>query len=101
VEAEGRSQDDDAGDRAGAEPLRVELEKLVMLEEVAERRQRLIEERLDAAVEAGMSPDDIRAQLRLSKETLATILGRDAPPELAERLGIDREDAEPIRDGAG
>jgi hypothetical protein len=101
VEAEGRPQDDDAGDRAGAEPLRAELEKLVMLEEVAERRQRLIEERLDAAVEAGMSPDDIRAQLQLSKETLATILGRDAPPELAERLGIDREDAEPLRDGAG
>jgi hypothetical protein len=101
VKAEGRPQEDDAGDYAGAGPLRAELEKLVLLEEVAERRQRLIEERLDAAVEAGMSPDDIRAQLRLSKETLATILGRDAPPELAARLGIDREDAEPLRDSAG
>ena len=101
MEAEERPQRDDAGDSAGVAPLREELEKLVLLEEVAERRQRLIEERLDAAVEAGMSPDDIRAQLRLSKETLAKILGRDAPPELAERLGIDREDAEPLRDRAG
>lgn len=100
MEAEERPQRDDGVDGAGVTPLREELEKLVLLEEVAERRQRLIEERLDAAVEAGMSPDDIRAQLRLSKETLAKILGRDAPPELAERLGIDREDAEPLRDGA-
>ena len=73
--------------------LREEIEKLVLLEEVAERRQHLVEKRLDEALEAGISPERIRGELKLSKESLERLL-RDDPPKLAERLGISEQSAE-------
>jgi DNA-binding XRE family transcriptional regulator len=75
---------------ADLEGLREDLEKLVLLEEVAERRQQLIEERLERAVAAGIGAERIREELRLSKESMRRLLDED-PPELAERLGVSRE----------
>ncbi len=73
--------------------LREEIEKLVLLEEVAERRQQLIEQRLDEAISNGMTPEMIREELGLSKESIGKLLeGRT--PDLAERLGISKETAE-------
>jgi len=73
--------------------LRAEIEKLVLLEEVAERRQQMIEERLDAATASGLSAEAIRRELGLSKESIQKLLnGRT--PDLAERLGISDETAE-------
>lgn len=70
--------------------LREDIEKLVLLEEVAERRQKLIEDRLDQALESGINAETIRKELKLSKESLRRLLEKD-PPELAERLGISEE----------
>jgi DNA-binding transcriptional regulator YiaG len=70
--------------------LREDIEKLVLLEEVAERRQKLIEDRLDQALESGVNTETIRKELKLSKESLRRLLDKD-PPELAERLGISEE----------
>jgi hypothetical protein len=79
--------------RLEIDELREDIEKLVLLEEVAERRQQRIEERIDRAIEAGLSPEQIRAELNLSKDSLHRMLEQD-PPELAERLGISEETAE-------
>ena len=80
--------------------LREEIEKLVLLEEVAERRQQMIEQRLDEATEAGITAETIRRELRLSKESIRKLLDQKTP-DLANRLGISEETADnlaqPIR----
>ena len=81
------------GDGSQIDLLREDIEKLVLLEEVAERRQQLIEQRLDEAIESGISAETIRGELKLSKESLRRLLEQD-PPELAERLGISQETVE-------
>jgi hypothetical protein len=73
--------------------LREDIEKLVLLEEVAERRQQMIEQRLDAAIEAGLSAEAIRDELGLSKDSVKKLLNQKTP-DLAERLGISEETAE-------
>ena len=75
--------------------LREEIEKLVLLEEVAERRQQMIEERLDAAIKAGLPPEKIREELGLSKDSVRKLLN-EKTPDLAERLGISQETAEKL-----
>ena len=75
--------------------LREEIEKLVLLEEVAERRQQMIEERLDAAIQAGVTPEEIREELGLSKDSVRKLLN-EKTPDLAERLGISQETAEKL-----
>ena len=77
-------------DHSHLDLLREDIEKLVLLEEVAERRQKLIEDRLDQALESGISAETIRKELKLSKESLRRLLDKD-PPDLAERLGISEE----------
>jgi hypothetical protein len=73
--------------------LREEIEKLVLLEEVAERRQEMIEEQLERAIASGMSPETIRNELGLSKDSIRRLL-EEKTPDLAERLGISQETAE-------
>jgi hypothetical protein len=73
--------------------LREEIEKLVLLEEVAERRQQMIEEQLERAIASGMSPETIRNELGLSKDSIRRLL-EEKTPDLAERLGISQETAE-------
>lgn len=80
--------------------LREEIEKLVLLEEVAERRQKMIEEQLDLATKAGLSPEEIRNELGLSKESIRRLLDQKTP-DLAERLGISRETAENLSESIG
>ncbi len=80
--------------------LREEIDRLVLLEEVAERRQQLIEEHLDRAVEAGLTPEAIRTELGLSKESIRKLLDQRTP-DLAERLGISEETAENLSKSAG
>lgn len=80
--------------------LREEIEKLVLLEEVAERRQKMIEEQLDLATKAGLSPEEIRNELGLSKESMRRLLDQKTP-DLAERLGISRETAENLSESIG
>lgn len=72
--------------------LREEIEKLILLEEVAERRQQMIEKRLDEASQAGIAPETIRNELGLSKESIRRLLDQKTP-DLAERLGISEETA--------
>jgi CRISPR/Cas system CSM-associated protein Csm2 small subunit len=72
--------------------LREEIERLVLLEEVAERRQQMIEQQLDQAINDGMSADAIRKELNLSKESIRRLLDSKTP-DLAERLGISEETA--------
>jgi hypothetical protein len=72
--------------------LREEIEKLILLEEVAERRQQMIEQRLDEASQAGIAPETIRNELGLSKESIRRLLDQKTP-DLAERLGISEETA--------
>jgi biotin operon repressor len=73
--------------------LREEIEKLVLLEEVAERRQQMIEEQLDRAIDSGLTPEEIRKELGLSRESIRKLLDQETP-DLAERLGISEETAE-------
>ena len=72
--------------------LREEIEKLVLLEEVAERRQQMIEKQLNEATQSWISPETIREQLGLSKESMQKLLDQKTP-DLAERLGISQESA--------
>lgn len=80
--------------------LREEIEKLVLLEEVAERRQHMIEKQLDDAAESGISPETIRQQLGLSKESIQKLLDQKSP-DLAERLGISQKSAENLAQPIG
>ena len=73
--------------------LREEIEKLVLLEEVAERRQQMIEQRLDEAAQSGITPETIRKELGLSKESVQKLLDQKTP-DLAQRLGISEETAD-------
>jgi orotate phosphoribosyltransferase-like protein len=80
--------------------LREEIEKLVLLEEVAERRQQMIEEQLERATNAGLSREEIRSELGLSKESIRRLLDQKTP-DLAERLGISEESAENLSQPIG
>jgi len=80
--------------------LREEIEKLVLLEEVAERRQQMIEKQLDEATESGISAKMIREQLGLSKESTQKLLDQKTP-DLAERLGISQETADNLAQPIG
>jgi DNA-binding XRE family transcriptional regulator len=80
--------------------LREEIEKLVLLEEVAERRQQMIEDQLARAIEAGLTQEQIRAELGLSKESVRKLLDL-MTPDLAERLGISEETAENLAQPIG
>jgi dihydropteroate synthase len=80
--------------------LREEIEKLVLLEEVAERRQQMIEERLERAVQAGLTREQIRNELGLSKDSIRRLLDQKTP-DLAERLGISEETAENLSQPIG
>lgn len=80
--------------------LREEIEKLVLLEEVAERRQQMIEQRLDDATEVGITPETIRKELGLSKESVQKLLDQKTP-DLAQRLGISRETADNLAQPIG
>jgi dihydropteroate synthase len=80
--------------------LREEIEKLVLLEEVAERRQQMIEQRLEQATQAGISPETIRKELGLSKESIEKLLDQKTP-DLAQRLGISQETAENLAQPIG
>jgi hypothetical protein len=80
--------------------LREEIEKLVLLEEVAERRQQMIEQRLDEATEAGIAAETIRKELGLSKESIRKLLDQKTP-DLAERLGISDETADNLAQPIG
>jgi biotin operon repressor len=80
--------------------LREEIERLVLLEEVAERRQQMIEQKLEEAIQAGLSKDTIRAELNLSKESIEKLV-HEKTPDLAERLGISEETAENLAQPIG
>jgi hypothetical protein len=80
--------------------LREEIEKLILLEEVAERRQQMIERRLDEATQAGIAPETIRNKLGLSKKSMRKLLDQKTP-DLAERLGISEETAENLAQPIG
>lgn len=80
--------------------LREEIEKLVLLEEVAERRQQMIEQRLDDATQSGITPETIRKELGLSKESVQKLLDQKTP-DLAQRLGISQETADNLAQPIG
>jgi hypothetical protein len=80
--------------------LREEIEKLVLLEEVAERRQQLIEKQLDDAIEEGLSQETIRKELNLSQESIRRLLDQKTPA-LAERLGISQQTADDLSQPIG
>jgi hypothetical protein len=86
-----------ARDGIDLDRLREDIERLVLLEEVAERRQQMIEGRLEEAIASGMTADQIRKELNLSKESVKRLLHED-PPDLAERLGISQETAENLKE---
>jgi len=80
--------------------LREEIEKLALLEEVAERRQKMIEQRLEEATRAGIARETIRKELGLSKESISRLLAHKTP-DLAERLGFSEETAENLAQPTG
>ena len=80
--------------------LREEIEKLVLLEEVAERRQQLIEQQLEEAVSEGLTQETIRKELNLSKESVQRLLDQKTP-DLAERLGISQQTADDLSEPIG
>jgi len=80
--------------------LREEIEKLVLLEEVAERRQQMIEQRLEQATQAGIAPETIRKGLGLSKDSIRKLLDQKTP-DLAQRLGISEETADNLAQPIG
>jgi hypothetical protein len=83
--------------KTDVDDLREDLEKLVMIEEVAERRQEIIEKRLAKALDSGIAPDQLRSELGLSKESLNRLVDEDAP-SVPERLGVSAQTAENLSD---
>jgi dihydropteroate synthase len=88
------------GPEIDIDALREEIEKLILLEEVAERRQQMIEQRLDEATQAGIAPETIRKELGLSKESIRKLLDQKTP-DLAERLGISEQTADNLAQRIG
>jgi hypothetical protein len=88
------------GSRTDIDLLREEIEKLVLLEEVAERRQQMIEKQLEEATRAGLTPETIREKLGLSKESIQKLLDQKTP-DLADRLGISQESADNLAQPIG
>jgi hypothetical protein len=80
--------------------LREEIEKLVLLEEVAERRQQMIERQLEEAIGEGITQETIRKELKLSKESVQRLLDQKTP-DLAERLGISQQTANDLSEPIG
>ena len=80
--------------------LREEIETLVLLEEVAERRQLLIEQQLEEAISEGLTQETIRKELKLSKESVQRLLDQKTP-DLAERLGISQQTADDLSEPIG
>ena len=80
--------------------LREEIEKLVLLEAVAERRQQLIERQLEEAIEEGLTHETIRKELKLSEESVQRLLDQKTP-DLAERLGISQQTANDLSEPIG
>jgi orotate phosphoribosyltransferase-like protein len=80
--------------------LREEIEKLVLLEEVAERRQQMIERQLEEAIGEGLTQETIRKELKLSKESVQRLLDQKTP-DLAERLGISQQTADDLSEPIG
>jgi orotate phosphoribosyltransferase-like protein len=80
--------------------LREEIEKLVLLEEVAERRQQMIEQQLEEAISEGLTQETIRKELKLSKESVQRLLDQKTP-DLAERLGISQQTADDLSEPIG
>jgi len=80
--------------------LREEIEKLVLLEEVAERRQQLIERQLEEAIGEGLTQETIRKELKLSEESVQRLLDQKTP-DLAERLGISQQTANDLSEPIG
>jgi hypothetical protein len=74
--------------------LREELERLLLLERVAASRQHEVERRLDEALQAGITPEELRERLNLSKESARELLELDAT--IAERLGITPQTVEKL-----
>ena len=83
--------------KTNVDDLREDLEKLVMIEEVAERRQEIIEKRLAKALDGGITPNQLRSELGLSKESLNRLVDEDAP-SVPERLGVSAQTAENLSD---
>jgi len=80
--------------------LREEIEKLVLLEEVAERRQQMIERQLEEAIGEGLTQETIRKELKLSEESVQRLLDQKTP-DLAERLGISQQTANDLSEPIG
>jgi len=83
--------------RSDIDDLREDLEKLVLIEEVAERRQEVVEKRIAEALEGGITPDQLRTELGLSTESLDRLVDED-PPSVPERLGVSEQTAEDLSD---
>jgi hypothetical protein len=79
--------------RTDIDALKDDLEKLVLLEQIAERRQELIEKRIAEALDAGMAREQLRDELGLSAESLERLV-KDDPPSVPERLDVSQETAE-------
>jgi hypothetical protein len=75
--------------------LREDLERLVLLEQVAANRQLAIEKRLNEVADSGITAEQLRKELDLSKDSIDKLLALDAPG-LAERLGLSRETLEKL-----
>jgi hypothetical protein len=74
--------------------LREELERLLLLERVTASRQDEVERRLDEALEAGITAEELRERLNLSKESARELLELDAT--IADRLGITQQTVEKL-----
>jgi len=75
--------------------LREDLERLVLLEQVAANRQLAIEKRLNQIAESGITAEQLRKELDLSKDSIDKLLALDAPG-LVERLGLSQETVEKL-----
>ena len=55
---------------------------------------------MDEAIQEGLSQDQIRKELKLSKESVQKLLDQKTP-DLADRLGISRETAKDLSQPIG
>ena len=73
------------------EDVRSLLESVALLETVAAEREAKVENLMETLAAEGMAPEELAEELDISHTSVKSILNRDEPKPVHERLGLSEE----------
>jgi hypothetical protein len=82
------------GEQADLDHVRSLLESIALLENVASKREGKVEEIMGFLRSQGLGPDELADRLGISKESVRTLLDRDEPKPVHERMGVSEQTAD-------